>query len=127
MAVLGIHLRKRKHDPAAIEGLEHAAAASSGFVPAELEAAVNEALKHSFVHKVPVTGDLILEQLSQMKPLSEAFAEQFKEMEQWADNNARPASAARAAAAPRPMRTVPQRDGAAPTPVRNRRNIRAQG
>ncbi|WEV89366.1 hypothetical protein H10PHJ05_65 [Aeromonas phage HJ05] len=126
LAVLGIHLRKRKHDPATIEGLEHAAAASNGFVPAELEAAVNEALKHGFVHKVPVTGDLILEQLSQMKPLSEAFAEQFKEMEQWADNNARPASSARAAAA-RPTRTVPQRDGAAPAPTRNRRAIRTQG
>ena len=127
MAVLGIHLRKRKHDPDTIEKLDHAAAASNGFVPAELEAAVNEALKYSFVHKVPVTGDLILEQLSQMKPLSEAFAEQFKEMEEWADNNARPASAARAAAA-RPARVVPARDGAAPAPTGRRvRQLRNQG
>lgn len=127
MAVLGIHLRKRKHDPDTIEKLDHAAAASNGFVPAELEAAVNEALKYSFVHKVPVTGDLILEQLSQMKPLSEAFAEQFKEMEEWADNNARPASAARAAAA-RPARVVPARDGAAPAPTGRRvRPLRNQG
>lgn len=127
MAVLGIHLRKRKHDPDTIEKLDHAAAASNGFVPAELEAAVNEALKYSFVHKVPVTGGLILEQLSQMKPLSEAFAEQFKEMEEWADNNARPASAARAAAA-RPARVVPARDGAAPAPTGRRvRQLRNQG
>lgn len=90
--IFEIHLRKRRQDPSQIEGLDIAVDRSEGYVPAELEAAVKEALVEAYTGEVPVTGQLIAEQLANMVPLSEAFAEQFQEMEQWAKNNARPAS-----------------------------------
>lgn len=92
MEVLKIHLRKRKVDPDTVDNLAAAVAGSNGFVPAEIEAAVKDAKIKAFVGNVPMTGNLIAEQLQNMKPLSEAFAEQFQAMQQWAEQNARPAS-----------------------------------
>jgi AAA+ superfamily predicted ATPase len=89
-AILGIHLRKR-HQESNID-LSAAVAASDGYVAAEIEAAVKDAVIEAFTADEAVTGDLIARQLSYMKPLSEAFAEQFDEMKTWAENNARPAS-----------------------------------
>lgn len=92
MEVLRIHLRKRKTDPDDVPNLAAAVAGSEGFVPAEIEAAVKDAKIKAFVTKAPLTGDLIAEQLSNMRPLSEAFADQFAAMQVWAEQNARPAS-----------------------------------
>ena len=92
MEVLKIHLRKRKVDPATVDGLDAAVARSDGFVPAEIEAAVKDAKIKAFIGKVPMTGSLIADQLSNMVPLSQAFAEQFDRMKTWAEQNARPAS-----------------------------------
>lgn len=89
--VLEIHLRKRGHDPATVGNLE-AAIAKEGYVPAELEAAVKDALIEAFVTKTEVTGELIAKQLEYMVPLSEAFAEDFAAMRTWAEQNARPAN-----------------------------------
>lgn len=92
-AIFKIHLKKRKQPIPA--DLEVAVDASSGFVSAELEAAVKEAVKESFYrHKgrKTVSGDDIARQLRGMKPLSEAFPEDFAAMEEWAKNNARAAS-----------------------------------
>jgi SpoVK/Ycf46/Vps4 family AAA+-type ATPase len=91
--ILKIHLRKRGYNPDDIKDLEVAAGASSdGYVPAELEAAVKDALIDAYTDKVPVTGALIAKQLGNMKPLSIAFKADFDKMTEWADNNARPAS-----------------------------------
>lgn len=92
MEVLKIHLRKRKVDPDTVPFLDAAVAGSEGFVPAEIEAAVKDAKIKAFVGKCAMTGNLIAEQLSNMKPLSEAFADQFSAMQTWAEQNARPAS-----------------------------------
>lgn len=102
--VLGIHLRKRNHDPAQIENLGAAVDASAGFVGSEIEAAVNDALIVAFSTEQSVTGELIAEQFGNMKPLSVAFAEQFQRMAEWAENNARPANAGETPSA-RPVRT----------------------
>jgi len=91
-AILKIHLRKRKQT-GKIKDLGVAVAASRGYVSAELEAAVKEAVKHSFCHGVEITGQLIAEQLLNMVPISVAFAEDFAAMQEWAANNARQASA----------------------------------
>lgn len=92
MAIIRIHLRKRKADPDAIEGLEKAVERSAGYVSAEIEAAVKDAKVISFSTKVPLTGQLIADQFDTMVPLSEAFKEDFERMEEWAAQNARPAS-----------------------------------
>lgn len=97
LAILEIHLRKRKQDVSKITDLAAAVKASEGYVGAELEAAVKEAVKVSFASRatdkpVAVSGQLIAEQLADMKPLSVAFKAQFDAMNEWADNNARPAS-----------------------------------
>lgn len=89
--ILNIHLLKRGRDPSKIKGLDGAVANSAGYVGAELEAAVKDALIEAFPND-QVTGELIARQLGYMVPLSEAFKEDFDAMEQWAKNNARPAS-----------------------------------
>ena len=91
-AVFKIHLKKRKIDPSKVVGLQSAIEASKGYVSAEIEAAVKEAKKLSFQRKTQITGDDLCYQLSVMRPISEAFPEDFRAMEQWAANNARNAS-----------------------------------
>lgn len=92
LEILQIHLRKRGHDPALIDDLQVAVEASAGYVPSELEGAVKDTLIEAFSEDVPVTGELIKEQLGNMKPLSEAFKEDFDLMQAWASANARPAN-----------------------------------
>lgn len=91
-AVLKIHLRKRKQNPDKIKDLHIAVDCSRGYVSAELEAGVKEAVLLSYKRKVPVTGQLIADALSQMNPLSEAFPDDFQNMLEWAQHNARLAS-----------------------------------
>ena len=92
LEILKIHARKRGVDISKITGLEEAVASSAGYVPAELEAAVKDALIESFTTKQPFSGALVVEQLKVMVPLKEAFKEDFEAMERWAEQNARPAS-----------------------------------
>ena len=92
LEILRIHLRKRNEDPDTISNLAIAVERSAGFVGAELEQAVKDAKLHAFHFGVDLTGELIAEQFGKTKPLSVAFAEDFAAMEQWASNNARPAS-----------------------------------
>ena len=92
LEILSIHLAKRGHNPATIDALEDAAFRAVGYVPAEVEQAVKDALIEVFVSGSTLTGDLLAKQFDNMKPLREAFAEDFARMEQWAENNARPAS-----------------------------------
>lgn len=92
MEILKIHLRKRAKDPETVACLQAAVDRSAGYVPAEIEAAVKDAIIEAYTSKQPLTGDLIAEQLQYMVPLSEAFSEQFEAMKQWAEQNARPAS-----------------------------------
>ena len=101
--IFAIHLNKRGHDPEDIGDLEAAIDASSGFVGAEIEAAVKDALIEAFSeHDGELTGQVIADQFNHMKPLSVAFAEQFASMAEWAHNNARPANAGEP---PNPIRT----------------------
>jgi AAA+ superfamily predicted ATPase len=108
LEVIKIHLKKRGKDIDTIPNLEVAVSRSEGYVPAELEAAVKEAILEHYSSKaeakaaqdagqdvpevIGLTGDLIAEQLGNMRPLSESFKEQFDRMSEWASNNARDAS-----------------------------------
>jgi SpoVK/Ycf46/Vps4 family AAA+-type ATPase len=92
--ILKIHLSKRGKKPEEISDLAVAVERSNGYVAAELESAVKDALIVAFSKNIPVTGELIAEQLAHMVPLSVAFEEDFSRMREWAENNARPASIA---------------------------------
>ena len=89
MEIMRIHLLKRKQDPKKIKDLAKAIKESKGYVGSEIEAAVAEAVNQAFHSKGKVTGKLISEQLGFMKPISEAFKEDFDAMMEWAENNAR--------------------------------------
>ena len=88
--IFKIHLKKRGQKVP--EDLDFAVVSSKGYVGAEIEAAVKEAIKEAFVNGKDISGKLLAEQLSMMNPLSEAFPEQVRSMEEWAKNNARIAS-----------------------------------
>lgn len=90
--IFAIHLRKRKQDPSQIPNLHLAAEGAEGYVAAELESAVKQAIVKAYVGKIELTGELILKQLKSSAPLSEAFQAKFEAMRSWAENNARPAS-----------------------------------
>lgn len=92
MQVLRLHLAKRKQDPDKIKGLERVVAISEGYVPAEIEAAVKEAVVRVFADGIELTADILCEELQNMKPMKDAFPEDFAEMNAWAENNARHAS-----------------------------------
>ena len=94
LEIVKIHLRKRGKNPEEIADLD-LAVEKEGYVPAELEAGVKDALIEAFTAKVPLTGKLIADQLNHMVPLSVAFADDFAAMQHWAEQNARPASAQR--------------------------------
>ena len=89
LEIIKIHLTKRKQDPDKIVGLKKAVAGSKGFVSAEIEAAVAESVNEAFHSGQPITGDSILAQLTEMRPLAEAFPDDFKAMMEWAENNAK--------------------------------------
>lgn len=114
-AIFKIHLRKRKQSVRSVKDLDVAIAASKGYVSSELEAAVKEAVKIAFHRKCKVTGELLAEMLRNMRPISEAFPEDFARMNEWAKNNARPAST------PCEEEEEPEAVATAPVSVRKRR------
>lgn len=91
-AVLEIHLRQRNQDPDALTGLDEVVARCDGFVSAEIEGAVKDAVIEAFYRKMPLTGKMLETQFGQIVPLSVAFAEDFDRMRLWGEQNARPAS-----------------------------------
>lgn len=123
--VLNIHLKARKQDPASLTGLDVAVAESEGYVSAELEAAVKEAVIQSFNSGEPVTGEAIADQLRNMKPMSEAFADDFNAMREWATNNARMASTPDSPMAGKTM--LPPTNGSAGGERPRRRSIIGKG
>lgn len=110
--ILSIHLRKRGHDPSKIADLNDAAGSAVGYVPAEVEQAVKDALIDAFTNGSAVSGALITAQFANMKPLREAFADDFARMETWAENNARPAS-----------KSLEQKQASLPMRTNNRRPV----
>jgi SpoVK/Ycf46/Vps4 family AAA+-type ATPase len=118
LEILRIHLSKRGKNPEEIEGLEEAATgASEGYVPAEIECAVKDAIIEAFTSDVELTGQLIVSQFANMVPLSQAFAEDFAAMQTWAENNARPASRSTEPRATQVRQRTRQRPGVVAPPV----------
>jgi AAA+ superfamily predicted ATPase len=94
LAVLDIHLEKRGWDSAAFSRKEKQAVinASKGYVPAEIESAVKDALINAFAEGEDLTMDYVVDALREMTPLSKSYAEAIQVMTAWAHANAIPAS-----------------------------------
>lgn len=91
--VLRIHLNKRGRnlDNYSEEDIVRVIEASRGYVPAEIEAAVKDALIEAFDQDEELTMMHVVGALNMMKPLSEAFNTQIQAMTLWAKQNAIPA------------------------------------
>lgn len=91
-ACLNVHLRKCGHDASKFD-MKRLVEATKGFVSAEIEAIVKDAVTIAFAQgDKPLTDDLLVQCASITKPLSNAFPEEFNRMETWAKLHARPSS-----------------------------------
>lgn len=94
--IIQIHMRKRGHDYFdEIADIAQAIEASEGYVGAEIESAVKDALLQVFNaegKKGRLTGAVIAQQLMDLKPMSVAFRADMEAMDEWAKNNAKPAN-----------------------------------
>jgi len=82
--IFGIHLRKRKLDPAKYD-LAALAARAAGFSGAEIEQAIVAALYESLASGKPVDTALIEEEISRTRPLSVTMAERVARLRAWAE------------------------------------------
>ena len=81
--IFRIHLRRRKQNPEAFD-LSRLVEASDGFSGAEIEQAVISSLYRSLHQKVPISTELLLEEISQTVPLSISRAEDISELREMA-------------------------------------------
>ncbi len=89
--IFGIHLKRRKRNPAEFD-LDQAAAAARGYSGAEIEAAVQTALYSAFSTKQAVSTQGLLDALKATVPLSVTRSEEIQELRAWASQRAVPAS-----------------------------------
>ena len=89
-AILSIHLKRKKQDPAAFD-LPHLAAACDGFSGAEIEQAIVAALYEVMAEKKPLDAAAIENEMKRTKPLSVVMAEKVASLRAWARGRAVPA------------------------------------
>ena len=90
--VLEIHLRKRGRsiDAFRVQELRDYLAASEGYVPAEIESAVKDALILAFSAGEELSMPHVLEALRSMIPMSKSHEDKINAILQWAKDNAIP-------------------------------------
>ena len=91
--IFGIHLARRKRNPAEFD-LDRVAAAAKGYSGAEIDAAVQTALYAAFSSKQIVSTQSLLDALKATVPLSTTRSEEIQALRAWAELRAVPASAA---------------------------------
>lgn len=89
-SIFGIHLRKRKRDPAAFD-LAALAARAEGFSGAEIEQAVVEGLYDAFAEKRELEQRTLERALGATRPLSQTMREDIERLRHWAAERTRPA------------------------------------
>jgi ATP-dependent 26S proteasome regulatory subunit len=94
LEVLDIHLRKRGWSPTKFSASDKqkVVEASKGFVPAEIEAAVKDALIDAFDKGEKFSMNHVVAALSKMVPMSKAYNTEIQKMVLWSKQNAVPAS-----------------------------------
>lgn len=83
IAILQIHLRKRKQDPASFD-MVRLAAASEGFSGAELEQAIVAGLFTAYSAGTALTTEILLGELASTRPLSRTMQERLQDLRSWA-------------------------------------------
>jgi SpoVK/Ycf46/Vps4 family AAA+-type ATPase len=91
--IFGIHLARRKRNPAEFD-LDRVAVAAKGYSGAEIDAAVQTALYAAFSCKQNVSTQGLLDALKATVPLSTTRSEEIQALRAWAKLRAVPASAA---------------------------------
>jgi hypothetical protein len=86
--ILALHLRRRGHDPAALD-LDQAAAAADGCTGADLEAAVAAAGIAARGAGAPLTSDRLLAALAEAPPLARLMPERIAALRAWAHGRCR--------------------------------------
>ena len=91
-AIFSIHLKKVNRNPENFD-LDTLAAATEGFVGAEIEQVIQDALYLAWdIRAKDINTDLILTCIEQTTPLSKKRAEEVERMRRWAEQNAKPAN-----------------------------------
>lgn len=91
--IFGIHIKKRKRDPASFD-LALLAKESDGFSGAEIEQSVIAAMYDAFLEKRDITSEDVARNIKQSVPLSVTMKENIDDVRAWAQYRARPASSA---------------------------------
>lgn len=86
-----IHLEKRESDPAAFDLME-LADRSVGFSGAEIEQAVVSGLYRSMAQKQALSQTMLLEEITQTRPLSVVMADEISQLQAWAKDRTVPAN-----------------------------------
>jgi SpoVK/Ycf46/Vps4 family AAA+-type ATPase len=89
--ILAIHLRKRRRDPAQFD-LAPLAQRTEGFVGADLESVVIEALETAFLQARDLTQSDLDSAAAACVPLAATMSEKIAAIRQWAQGRARPAT-----------------------------------
>ena len=86
-----IHLEKRESDPAAFDLME-LADRSVGFSGAEIEQVVVSGLYRSMAQKQALSQTMLLEEITQTRPLSVVMADEISQLQAWAKDRTVPAN-----------------------------------
>ncbi|MEO1008965.1 MAG: AAA family ATPase [Planctomycetota bacterium] len=89
-AILRIHLRKRRLDPADFD-LDRLIEITEGYSGAEIEQGIISARHEAFAHQREVTTDSLATILEASPPLSVTMAERIAELRRWAQGRCMPA------------------------------------
>ena len=90
-AILELHLKKRKRNPAEFD-LEALARATAGFSGAELEQVVVSGLYSAFAARTELSTELLLGEAQQTVPLSKTMGEKLDTLRAWAAERSVPAN-----------------------------------
>ena len=81
--ILAIHLAMRKHKPDGID-LDAIVSVTDGFSGAELEQTIVGALYTAFARNVPLSTEVLLEEVRETRPLSRTMPERIDALRSWA-------------------------------------------
>ena len=97
--IFGIHLRKRKFDPAKFD-IDRLALSSAGYSGAEIEEAVVSAMFDAFYEDKLLTTEDIFNAVRQTVPLSKTMSEDMEGLRDWSQGRTRLATSAELLAEP---------------------------
>ena len=89
--IIGIHLQKKSRELSE-EEMREVAIAAEGYSGAELEAAVENGLWKTFKDRADLTKDILIESVTETKPLSDTMKGEIDALQEWAKGRVRYAS-----------------------------------